>query len=259
MKSIKQLIIAIGIAGASCHINAQVPDDATLKEEGTRLGIAFYTAGQAGDTNAQNAVLNEFNDILLSLKKQYQVDILTDAFNRCNVPLSTPQQDAKAYSRTLMNAKISGDSIAIEDANDIIVTVRKLYNERSIEEAAKFEFYLNAANTGGTLGLEQSTDAYNLERAQFESDSLAVNLYDYSYGYYSVKITTVEDDATTYSQMMREATTTGDQEEVNRIGKIIGYVYEHYSLERGKEDANLFNERLNELIQQDEQPATDNE
>lgn len=237
-----------------------VPDDKTLAHEGARLGRAFNIAMKAGDAKAQNDIINEFNSILVTLKKQSQADILTGAFNNCNVPITRPETDAILYSRALMNAHISKDPIAIEDAEDISETVKKIYaTDREAQEADRFSKLYECAVNGARLGYEYSltndstrskaiTDNASVTRNTIcSADSLSIKVFNDSFDYYSINLTTPENDAEIYSKKMKQATASGKQSDINAIARIVGYVYERYSFDRSKEEADKFNSLLNSL------------
>lgn len=237
-----------------------VPDDKTLAHEGARLGRAFNIAMKAGDAKAQNDILNEFNSILVTLKKQSQADILTGAFNNCNVPITSPETDAILYSRALMNAHLSKDPIAVEDAEDISETVKKIYaTDREAQEADRFSKLYECAVNGARLGYEYSqtndstrskaiTDNASVTRNTICSgDSLSIKVFNDSFDYYSINLTTPENDAEIYSKKMKQAAASGKQSDINAIARIVGYVYERYSFDRSKDEADKFNSLLNSL------------
>lgn len=247
-------ILAIIPCSAQTTLN-----DEQLAREGARIGRAYYSAQKNGDIDLQNDALNQFNEILITLRKQAQVDILTNAFNNVNVPISNPVQDTKRYTRAVMNAYASGDSIAIEDANDIALTVKKLYagnsgNELSSQYAILFDNNLKCAQLGreysNTSDFETrlSLKAESQNIIQAATDSLSANLHNETFDYYSITLTTPEEDAVTYSEYMKKATASGLQSQVDAVARIIGMVYERYSLERNESDAKLFNSRVNELL-----------
>lgn len=254
-------IIATIILTTASSAQTTVPDNNTLASEGARLGRAYNAAMKAGDAGKQNEIINEFNSILITLKKQEQADILTNAFTNCTVPITKPETDALLYSRALMNAYAKGDSIAIEDATDIAGTVKNIYStERTPEQAELYARLYDCAVSGARLGKEYSeatdTTACNGITAKADEirstvcagDSLSTKIFNDSFDYYSIRLTTPEDDAAIYSEKMKQAGATGNQSQVNAVARMIGYVYEHYSLERSKEDADRFSTLTNELI-----------
>ncbi len=236
-------------------------DDNTLSSEGGRLGRAYNVAMKADDITKQNEVIDEFNSILEQLRKQHQVDIFTNAFNNINIPITNPETDAILYSRALMNAYAKNDTIAIEDASDIAETVKKLYSiERDSSYSELFAKLYKCAVSGAISGKEYSqaadsivakaiTDKANIENKKIcNGDSVAIKIFNDSFDYYSISITTAEEDAVKYSNMMKHAIASGKQANIDAVARITGYVYEHYSFDRNKEEAEQFNNRVNELI-----------
>lgn len=259
IKSIRNIFLSAFSILAIIPCSAQNYNDEQLAREGARIGRAYYSAQKNGDVDLQNDALNQFNEILITLRKQAQVDILTNAFNNVNVPLSTPIQDAKRYTRAVMNAYASGDSIAIEDAYDIASTVKKLYSSKSdstlsVKYATLFDNNLKCAQLGHEYSnstdpeIRLSLKAESQSIIQSSTDSLATDLLNETFDYYSITLTSPEKDAITYSEYMNKATASGLQSQVDAVARIIGMIYERYSLERNETEANIFNSRLNELL-----------
>lgn len=135
MTEIRRLVSIITLVLiASIALDAQVMSLEELAREGARIGRQFRAAVQSGDVEAQNAALDEIDAILATLKKQEQVDALSNAFNNCNVVITNPATDAEGYILALGNAYVEGDTIGIEDAQDIIATVQRQYLERPADE-----------------------------------------------------------------------------------------------------------------------------
>ena len=231
-----------------------------LAQEGRRIGRDYHLAVKSGDIDSQNDALNRFNEILTTLRKQSQADILSKAFNNVNIVLNTPEKDALLYSRALMNAKAKKDSIAIMDAIDIAKSVKDFYAiERSNNDAERYYNLYDHAVTGADLGNEyrMTTDAMNRMdiistaneiRQSLESDSTASEIFNDSFDYYSIALKTPEEDAIYFSTEMKKATASGQQSQVDAISRIIGMVFERYKFDCNDEAATLFNTRLNELI-----------
>ena len=252
---------AVFVLAFSTDVYAQnnLTDD-RLAHEGRRIGIAYHLAVKSGDIDMQNDALNQFNEILVTLRKQSQADILTKAFNNVNIHLTTPEKDAILYSRALMNAHAKGDSIAIEDTIDIAKSVKEFYIvERCNDDANKYYNLYNIAVNGAELGNKYSveTDAMaQMEiiseagemRQSLESDSIASKIFNISFDYYSIRLKTPEEDAIYYSTEMKKAIASGQQSQVDAISRIIGMVFERYKFDCSDEAAALFNTRLNELI-----------
>lgn len=231
-----------------------------LAQEGRRIGRDYHLAVKSGDIDSQNDALNRFNEILTTLRKQSQADILSKAFNNVNIVLNTPEKDALLYSRALMNAKAKKDSIAIMDAIDIAKSVKDFYAiERSNNDAERYYNLYDHAVTGADLGNEyrMTTDAMNRMdiistaneiRQSLESDSTASEIFNDSFDYYSIALKTPEEDAIYYSSEMKKAIATGEQAQVDIVSRIVRMVYERYKFDCSDESAKLFNTRLNELI-----------
>ena len=84
----KIFIVLLSVFVFANTLVAQVMSLEELAREGARIGRQFKAATAAGDVNGQNAALDEIDAILATLKKQEQVDALTNAFNNCNVAIS---------------------------------------------------------------------------------------------------------------------------------------------------------------------------
>ncbi len=257
---LKTILAATLISGNFSLSHAQALSDEQLAREGARIGRAYYMATKNNDADLQNDALLQFNEILTTLKKQAQVDILTNAFNNVNIPIDKPEIDAKRYTRALMNAYRTGDSIAIEDATDIAQTVKNIYAiERSADEASRYATLYDLTATCAMLGYEYSqTNEYatrtslsmQAEEIQkgLSSDAEASQLLKNTFDYYSIALSTPEEDATKYSELMRKATSSGEQAQVDEVARITGMVYERYSLERSTDEAKKFNTLLNEQL-----------
>lgn len=234
--------------------------DDRLAHEGRRIGRAYHLALKSGDIDMQNDALNQFNEILVTLRKQSQADILTKAFNNVNINLTTPEKDAILYSRALMNARAKNDSIAIEDAIDIAKSVKEFYiTERSNDDAIRYYNLYNNAVTGAELGNKYCLESDVMARMDIiseaseirhslASDDIATQIFNDSFDYYSIKLTTPEEDAKYYSSEMKKAIASGNQSQIDIVARIIGMVYEHYSFDRNADEANQFNSLTNKLI-----------
>ncbi len=233
----------------------------SLVNHGLRLGLAYSEALKSGNTEKQSEIINEFNGILKTLRKQEQADILVNAFNNHTVPITNPETDAILYSRALMNAHGKADSTAIQDASDISETVKNIYlSNRNAQEAMQFTHLYECAVSGARLGNEYSLSdevsgkaikakAEQTSNKLCAGDSLSVKVFNDSFDYHSIRLTTPENDAEIYSEQMIAATKSGNQSSVNFTAKIIGFVYEHYCFERNREEADLFNTHINKLIE----------
>ena len=251
----KLLAVVIVMSSAFVSISAQERTLEELSQEGTRIGKIFKAATDAGDKNGQNAALKEIEAILVTLRTQEQVDAITNAFNECNVLISTPAHDAKAYTRALGNAKVSGDAVAIEDAQDIIVTVKKQYSKRSTEDAQLFDKYFEIANQALDLGLKsrQSTDNACDEEIQalrnkYADDQTLIKLINDTFGYFALSRTTVDNDAQIYAKKILDAQDSKSQSKLDNARRDVTYLYERYVLEVGEDKAQLFTDKLNELM-----------
>ncbi|MBQ7041958.1 MAG: hypothetical protein IJN66_04555 [Muribaculaceae bacterium] len=259
-KSISAVTIILLLILSVNAVAQNTLSDDRLAHEGRRIGRAYHLAVKSGDVDMQNDALNQFNEILITLRKQSQADILSKAFNNVNIVLNTPEKDALLYSRALMNAKARKDSIAIMDAIDIAKSVKDFYAiERSNNDAERYYNLYDHAVTGADLGNEyrMTTDAMNRMdiistaneiRQSLESDSTASEIFNDSFDYYSIALKTPEEDAIYFSTEMKKATASGQQSQVDAISRIIGMVFERYKFDCNDEAATLFNTRLNELI-----------
>ncbi len=255
-KYIFVILASYFIFSSNAYAHSNLTDD-RLAHEGRRIGIAYHLAVKSGDIDMQNDALNQFNEILVTLRKQSQADILTKAFNNVNIHLTTPEKDAILYSRALMNARAKGDSIAIEDATDIAKSVKEFYiAERCNDDALKYYNLYNFAVKGAELGYKYSieTDAMTRMdivseageiRQSIASDYIATQIFNDSFDYYSIKLTTPEEDARYYSNEMKKAIASDDQSQVDVIARIIDMVYERYSFDRNAEEAKQFNSLIN--------------
>ncbi len=250
--------IISAILFASPIINAQTMSDDRLAHEGRRIGLTYHLALKSGDTDMQNDAINQFNDILVTLRTQTQADILTNAFNNINIPITKPETDAIIYTRAIMNARAKNDSIAIEDANDIAAAVKEIYlTDRNAEESQLYAGLFEKSLAGATWGAKYSTadesaksaikaDADNF-KAAFQADTVAVKVFNDSFDYYSINLTTPDEDAKKYSAIMKDATASGQQANVDAAARIIGLVYERYCFDRNGEEAKQFETAINEL------------
>lgn len=242
--------------------NAQVMSLEELSREGARIGRLFKKATDAGDVNAQNAALDEINAILSTLKKQEQVDALTNAFNNCNVPITTPSRDALGYAMALGNAIEASDEIGVEDANDIIETVRQQYMSRLSDDYNNFEKYLAAAKNGLQLGLSaqeangneaqimQIEAQLSAECDKYEGDSISVKIINDMYGLFSIKITDIENDARICAEKIINAAASGESpSHMEKAKNVSGYYYKKYALLKGEEEANKLNEKINAILE----------
>lgn len=255
------ILTTIMVVYCACISWATTDDNTSLANHGLRLGWAYSEALKAGDTEKQADIITEFNDILKTLRKQEQADILVNAFNNCTVPITNPETDAILYSRALMNAHAKADSTAIADASDIAKTVRNIYlSNRNEQEAVQFAQLYECAVSGARLGNEYSfSDEVNGKAIKTKTeqtrnnlcagDSLSVKAFNDSFDYHSIRLTTPENDAEIYSEQMIAATKSGIQSSVNFTARIIGFVYEHYCFERNNEEADRFNSLINKLIE----------
>lgn len=263
MSKFRFLILTIMmLLSASISLNAQDMSLDQLAKEGARIGRKFRAAVEMGDVNGQNAALGEIDAILVTLKKQEQVDALTNAFNNCNVPITTPSRDAVGYTMALGNAMVDGDTIGIEDANDIIATVRQQYLERPIEEQKDFEKYLAAAKAGLQLGLSayeangnesqimQLEAQLSAECEKYDGDSISVKIINDMYGLFSIKITDIENDARICAEKIIKAAASGElPSHMEKAKNVCGNYFKKYALLKGEEEANKLNEKINAILE----------
>lgn len=230
-----------------------------LAREGARIGRCYYLATRNNDSDLQADAINQFNEILVTLKKQVQVEILTNAFNNANIPIETPLVDARRYTRALMNAHRSGDSIAIEDAEDIAETVKRIYvAEREESEAADYASLYDATVQCAQLGAKAAgvdSTQYDMLKAEaktasqpFEADSAKVTMLNDTFDYYALMLTDAKRDAEHYASQMNQLASSGSQAEVDAVSRLVAMVYERYTLERGAEEAKLFITTFNTLV-----------
>ena len=243
---------------------AQVMSLEELAREGARIGRQFKAATAAGDVNGQNAALDEIDAILATLKKQEQVDALTNAFNNCNVAISNPSQDALAYTMALGNAIEAGDDIGIEDANDIIATVRQQYLERSNDEQQILDKYFSIAKEAldlGVLAYNANGDANEISRIEtqvaelhnkYSEDKELVKIIDELYGIFSIKITDLENDAQLCAREIIKAKCSGESPAYfEKARRLSGYYYKKYALCKGEEEAKRLNDRINAILDEE--------
>ena len=243
-------------------LNAQDFTIDKLSREGARIGRQFKVAIKEGDIDAQNAALDEISAILSTLKKQEQVDALTNAFNNCNVTISTPSRDAVGYTMALGNAIVDEDTIGIEDANDIIETARQQYANRSADEQALFDKYLCAAKVGLELGLKALDANGNIGKitaiesqlsAEYEKhagDSVSIKIINDMYGIFSIKITDIETDAKICATEIINASAKGGvPSQMEKAKNLCGAYFKKYSLQKGDEEAKRLNDRVNEILE----------
>lgn len=230
-----------------------------LAREGTRIGRSYYLATRNNDPDLQADAINQFNEILVTLKKQVQVEILTNAFNNANIPIETPIIDARRYVRALMNAHRLGDSIAIEDAEDIAETVKRIYvAEREEQEAANYATLYDATVLCAQLGAKaMGVDSvqYAMLKAEaktasqpFEPDSTKVAMLNDTFDYYAIVLTDAKRDAECYASKMNQAASSGSQAKADAVSRLVAMAYERYTLERGAEEAKLFITTYNDLV-----------
>lgn len=262
MMNFKRFISIIALVlVTSLAVDAQVMSLDELAREGSRIGRQFQAALKAGDVEAQNAALNEIDAILATLKKQEQVDALTNAFNNCNVVITNPATDAEGYTLALGNAYVEGDTIGIEDAQDIIATVQRQYLERPADEQKMFDRYLLASRSALDLGLAArkahgNTEAIkNIEaqvdelRTKQQGDSVALKLVNNIYGFYATVLTDIDSDAQLCADKIIEAQKTGSQELLNKAAHEVGCYYKRYAHEKGDDVAKEFNQKINTLME----------
>lgn len=262
MTEIRRLVSIITLVLiASIALDAQVMSLDELAREGARIGRQFRAAVQSGDVEAQNAALDEIDAILATLKKQEQVDALSNAFNNCNVVITNPATDAEGYILALGNAYVDGDTIGIEDAQDIIATVQRQYLERPADEQKMFDRYLLASRSALDLGLAArkahgNTEAIkNIEtqveelRTKQQGDSVALKLVDNIYGFYAAVLTDIDSDAQLCANKIVEAQKSGSQVTLDKVVHEVGCYFKRYAHERGDEVANVFNQKVNTLME----------
>lgn len=258
-KRINLLLSIVILAVTSLTASATSLNDDRLAAEGARIGRMYHLAALSGDADMQNHAINEFNTILSSLRTQAQADILTNAFNNSNIVLKNPYDDAQAYTRAFMDAYSANDSIAMTDAIDLANAVKRFYeSERSADDATTFDRLHSTAREAALLGYgmrechgSSCADIANktaMLRQELTNDSLALDIFNYNYDYYSIRLTSPEEDAARYAEAMNKATASGTQNNVNAAARIIGMIYQRYSLEKGEDEATKFNNRINELI-----------
>lgn len=253
------LLILVIIAAAGLKASSATLNDDRLATEGTRIGRIYHLAVLSGDADMQNHAIKEFNTLLSGLRTQGQADILTKAFNNANIVLKNPYDDAQAYTRTFMDAYSANDSTAMTDAIDLANAVKRFYeSERSADDAATFNRLHSAAREAAILGhgMRECHDSSCADfankaamlRQELANDSLALGIFNYNYDYYSIRLTTPEEDASKYADVINKATASGSQSNVDAAARIIGMIYQRYFLEKGKDEATRFNSRINQLI-----------
>ena len=256
MKPISVIIVLLCLMFTA---SAQMLSVDELQKEGARIGRNFQRATKMGDVEGQKNALNDLDAILSTLKKQEQVDALTEAFNNCNIEISTPEKDAKAYVVALGNAIVDGDSIAIEDANDIIQTVKERYQQQNNDSI--FSYYLTMAKCALDCGLNarfsQNEDELLASKSQIEAlkgeymtDNVAQSLIDYIYGFFATTISDVDTDAKKCASMIINAQKSGSEEQLNNANKTVGYYYARYVIEKGEIVAQEFNDKIQLIINQ---------
>lgn len=250
------IIVLTSMAGVSQSLS-----DAELVASGTKIGQAYHQALTAGDVAAQNDALNQFNEILATLRRQQQVDLFSNAFTHSNIHLTTPEKDARLYSRTVIKAIRANDSIGVEDAYAIAFTVgQRYYSEAPADTAAMFESYYKAAITSSLHGYNQSVATDNVSRDDiarqaskdrniYATDSITEKLWDDCFDFHSIVLSSTEEDAIRYADMLKTASKSGEQTQLDAVARIIGFVYERYYLDRSADEAKKFNARVNELVE----------
>lgn len=261
INSLKTLFLVLMFTGISViGINAQQLSILELEREGARIGRQFKVAVEKGDVDAQNAALNDIDAILATLKTQEQVDALVNAFNNCNVTISTPSHDAMSYTMALGVAMADNDEIGIEDALDIIENVRQQYRARSDKEYDEFEWCLIAARSGLDLGLKAFDADGNADilqqietqvdqlRQKYATDSTSLNIVNEMYGIFSVKITDIDNDARICADKIINALSRNNNKNNAILDKAlneVGYYYKKYALQFGEDKAKQLNEKIN--------------
>lgn len=240
---------------------SQSLSDAELVASGTKIGQAYHQALTAGDVAAQNDALNQFNEILATLRRQQQVDLFSNAFTHSNIHLTTPEKDARLYSRAVIKALRANDSIGVEDAYAIAFTVgQRYYSEAPADTAAMFESYYKTAITSSLHGYNKSVAVdvarrddisrqASEERNIYATDSVTAKLWDDCFDFHSINLSSVEEDAIRYADMLKTASKSGEQTQLDAVARIIGFVYERYYLDRSADEAKQFNARVNELVE----------
>ena len=257
----KTLIALLCVAFSAISLSAQVESLDELARKGARIGRQFKAAIEAGDVKAQTAALDEIQSILLTLKKQEQVDALTNAFNNCNVLISNPSQDALAYTMALGNAIVDKDSIGVEDANDIIETVRQKYLTISSEKHQSFEKYLSIAKEALDLGISVSNaNGDDNEIARIETqvrglcdkcsgDKESEKIINELYGIFAIKITDIENDAQICAnKIIKALSKDNSQQLLDKALNEVGYYYKKYALHMGEDVAKTLNDKINQKL-----------
>lgn len=262
MNFFKSLILSLIVFTPLLTIASEPLTQAQLTADGTRIGKAYNTALKADNSTGQDAALSEFNDYLATLRKQEQIDIFSLAFTHSNIEITQPDKDASIYSRAVIKALRACDSIGIEDAYDIATTVLLRYEtEKDSATARQYRKYYNAAITASRLGLDASmaaSDSINTiiinqakeQREAYSTDSIASKVWDDCFDYHSIRLSSVEEDATKYANRLIEASKSGEQSKLDAELRIIGYIYERYYIDRSEADAKHFNTRVNEIYEQ---------
>ncbi len=262
MNILKPVILSTIFFAPSLAIASEPLTPAQLTAEGTRIGKAYHAALKAENAAEMDAALGEFNDFLGNLRKQEQVDVFSSAFTHSNIIITSPDKDAIIYSRAVINALQSSDSISIEDANDIATTVLLRYEvETDSATSQKYRTYYDTALTASRLGIEASsaaTDSINssiINRAKelqttYSTDSISTKIWNDCFDFHSIRLSTVEEDATKYANRLIEASKSGEQSKLDAEIRIIGYIYERYYIDRSEADAKQFNTRVNEIYEQ---------
>lgn len=259
MRTILIALLCVFISSSSLF--AQEISLEELARKGARIGRQFKAATEAGDENGQKAALNEIELILGTLKKQEQVDALSNAFNNCNVLISSPSQDALAYTMALGNAIVAGDNIGIEDANDIIETVRQKYLTISSEKHQSFEKYLSIAKEALDLGISAlNANGDDNEIARIETqvrglcdkcsgDKESEKIINELYGIFAIKITDIENDAQICAnKIIKALSKDNSQQLLDKALNEVGYYYKKYALHMGEDVAKTLNDKINQKL-----------
>lgn len=259
---VKKIIFVILLSFTSSILYSQTLSLEGLSREGVRLGRIFNNAIKVGDVEAQNKALEDVDAILSTLKKQDQVDAFMNAFNNCNIEISTPENDAIMYVRALGNAQVARDEIGIEDAQDIIAEVKNKYLALGNEKYQLFVKYFGIASKSLELGILQRnasgdevvinnvTMQLNDLHNEYSTDEVSMKIIDDTYGYFSVVTTNLEYDAQLYAEKMVAAQKSGNLDQVNDVAKKIGYLYQRYYYEKGKSVADDLNNKINQIVEQ---------
>ena len=244
----------------ACGLLAQDISFEFLSREGARIGRIYRAAVKVDDINAQNSALAEMDAILSKLKTQDQIDVLTKAFNQSAIEITTPAQDAFAYVLALGAAKEERDDVAVQDALDIITTVKQLYIERSIDQYKQFDNYLKIALQSLDLGIlmhsayadevvvKSVTSQLNELKEKCSKEIESIKIIDDIYGFFSTRIVNFDYDVLLSAEKLIEAHKSGNKDLIEKTSQEVEYLYKRYYMKKGELESTKFMQKINEIV-----------